>query len=334
MSNQEYLVKVVRYLNDPQNAELQKEIESLKNESEYNNQTYEQIVLIWNKSNLQKLESIDTEEALAQLKLNVVSLREAEDQDRHYKTSFLFKWISAAASILLVIAVGYYSLFKKPKVEYITKSTQSVIDSVTLADGSKVYLDNYSSIKYPKQFNGDIRDVNLTQGQAFFKIHKNPEKPFVVNINQSSVTVLGTSFNIDSRNGQIAVNVSTGKVKFQAHQNNDAITILPAGTGVVFYETEGKVVKLNSLVQNNKAWLTHELNFVDTPLPEVFSQLEDCYKIKIGINGSIARSKKLNASFSDSPLNDILEILQETYPIKIKRVSNDSLQIQTISRPQ
>lgn len=334
MSNQEYLVKVVRYLNDPQNAELQKEIESLKNESEYNNQTYEQIVLIWNQSNLKKLESIDTEEALAQLKLNVVSLREAEEQDSRYKTSFIFKWVSAAAAILLVAAVGYYSVFKTSKVEYITKSTQGVIDSVTLADGSKVYLDNYTSISYPKQFKGDLRDMSLTRGQAFFKIHKNPEMPFVVNINHSSVTVLGTSFNIDRRNGQIAVNVSTGKVRFQAHQNNDAITILPAGTGVVFYEAEGKVVKLNTPVQNNKAWLTHELNFVDTPLPEVFSQLEDCYKIKIGINGSIARSKKLNASFSDSPLKDILEILQETYPIKIKKVSNDSLLIQTISRPQ
>jgi transmembrane sensor len=334
MSNQEYLVKVVQYLNDPQNAELQNEIESLKNESEYNNQIYEQIVLIWNKSNLKKLESIDTEDALSKLKLKAVSLREAEAEYGHHRKLFVLKWSSVAAAILLVVAVGYYSLSKKPNVEYITKSTQSVIDSVTLADGSKVYLDNYSSIRYPKQFNGDVRDMSLTKGQAFFKIHKNPEKPFVVNINHSSVTVLGTSFNIDRRNGQIAVNVSTGKVKFQAYGNNKSVSILPAGTGVIFYEAEGKLVKLNIPEQNNKAWLTHELNFVDTPLPEVFSQLEDCYKIKIGILGSVARSKKLNASFSGSPLNDILEILQETYPIKVKKVSNDSLLIQTISRPQ
>lgn len=333
MSNQEYLVKIVQYLNDPQNAELQKEIESLKNESEYNNQIYEQIVFIWNKSNLSKLESIDTEDALAQLKLKVISLNKAEDQYYRHKTSFIITWGSIAAAILLVAALSYYSFFNKQKVEYITKSTQSVIDSVTLADGSKVYLDNYSSINYPKQFKGEIRDISLTKGQAFFKIHRDPAKPFVIRINHSSVTVLGTSFNIDRRNGQIAVNVSTGKVKFQAYENSNTVSVLPAGTGVVFYEALRKLVKLNVPEQNNKAWLTHELNFVDTPLPEVFNQLEDCYKIKIGIQGSIAKSKKLNASFSDSPLNDILEILQETYPIKIKKVSNDSLLIQTISKP-
>jgi transmembrane sensor len=334
MSDQEFLARIVQYLNDPHNSESRRELESLISESEYHKQINEQILSIWSNSDLKKLDSIDTEEALAQLKLNVVSLREAEEQSSRHKLSFILKWSSVAAAVLLAATFGYFSLSKGKKVEYITKSTQTLIDSVTLADGSKVYLDNYSAISYPKQFNGSIRNVSLIKGQAFFKVHKDPLKPFVVNINHSSVTVLGTSFNIDRRKNQVSVNVSTGKVKFQAHENNDAVTILPAGTGVIFYEAEGKLVKLKVPVQNNKAWLTHQLNFVDTPLPDVFSQLEDCYKIKIGFQGSIAKSKKLNASFSDSRLSDILEILQETYPIKIKKVSNDSLLVQTISRPQ
>ena len=96
----------------------------------------------------------------------------------------------------------------------------------TLPDGSFVTLNKNSSIHYPKKFPGRKRNIEL-KGEAFFTVTPDKEKPFVISVNDVTVTVVGTSFNIKSVSGKTQVVVESGIV--QVTKNNKTIELKPAG---------------------------------------------------------------------------------------------------------
>ncbi|EHQ25162.1 FecR family protein [Mucilaginibacter paludis] len=309
---------------------MHSEINLLIEQSTEYKRIYDQMVTIWNNStDLQKLEHLDNNDAVLQLETKLAELKHPTEQVNPEKSNFK-RWIAAAAAVLL-IGAGWYLLYQQnSKVNYLVKTTGGTIDSVTLNDGSKIFLDQFSQLKYPEKFKGDTREISLVKGQAFFKIHRDTLHPFVVQINQSLVTVLGTSFNINNHNRQIALNVKTGVVKFQPDADRADGSILHAGTGIIYSEIDRRQVILTADNQNSQAWLTHQLQFVDASLTDVCRQLQEYYKVKIVIAGNISAFKKLNATFKDNKLNDIMVVLQNTYPIKIKQLSSDSIVVQSI----
>ncbi|WP_448701973.1 FecR family protein [Mucilaginibacter sp. AW1-3] len=334
MSDQdEFLRKIVQYLNDPQNGGVKHDIDLLIRQSPQNKFVYDQVFSIWNNSSdQQKLKLLDKDEAVSAIESKLAGLPHIElISNGHTKKWFnLNRWaLTAAAAVLLGVLV-FWSYTRYLKTNTVLKITQNTIDSVTLADGSKIYLDYYSALSYPDKFKDATREISLIKGQAFFKIHRDTTHPFVVQINHSSVTVLGTSFNINKSDNKIVLNVNTGKVKFRPSANEAEGSILFAGTGIVYYETEGKQVILNSFDHNDHAWLTHQLYFVDASLTDVCKQLESYYKVKIALAGNISAFKKFNATFKDNKLSEIMDVLKETYPIKIERLDDTSIVVQSI----
>lgn len=98
-----------------------------------------------------------------------------------------------------------------------SKASAGKMLKVMLPDGSEVLLNSGSELKYPRHFSAAKREIHLN-GEAFFKVTHNPDKPFVVTTGKINTTVLGTSFNIRAYAGldRIAVNVATGKVGIAA----------------------------------------------------------------------------------------------------------------------
>ncbi|RKR81460.1 FecR family protein [Mucilaginibacter gracilis] len=330
--DEEFLRKIVQYLDNTENAEARNEIELLVEQSKGNKVVYDQIISIWNKfPELKKLEYINSDEAVSKIELKLAELETAHVKPAAPQTAFslLFKWAAAAAAVLLVGFFAYISYNRFEKTTFFVKNTGNVADSVTLADGSIIYMDSLSAIKYPTVFKDKTREITLVQGRAFFKIHRDTLHPFVIKINHSSVTVLGTSFNIDTRNKAIALKVSTGHVKFQPNANNPDGAILHAGTGIIYNEVTGAEQLLYSVGANNQSWFTHELVFVDASLTEVCKQLEEYYKVKIVLKGNTTAFEKLNANFKESKLTSVLEVLHDTYPIKIKQLGDGSYNIQS-----
>ncbi len=130
--------------------------------------------------------------------------------------------MAAAAAIILV--AGSILFLTGDKKERITeqqtallekKNPNGVKSTISLTDGSKVWLNADSKIQFPKVFTGNTREVYLS-GEAFFEVATNPSRPFIIHLANGTVKVLGTSFNIRAYDNEkiIEASVATGKVAF------------------------------------------------------------------------------------------------------------------------
>jgi transmembrane sensor len=196
-----------------------------------------------------------------------IKLKSLKRSSRKY-----YKYL-AAASIILIMALGI--LIKNPIQvnQDITITTASKADSVRLNDGSIVYLAANSVFKYPKFFASEIRSVSLTKGDAFFKVAKDPHHPFIITSGGIKTRVLGTSFHIGLHHNECKVTVVTGKVNVSSSEESvnllpdEEVVFTPAGlrkqkvTDNFLYSWYKKDVELNSVslkkvftILNLKIW--------------------------------------------------------------------------------
>jgi transmembrane sensor len=310
LSNPEFLDLISRHLNNPSDLEMQSEVEKYRAESPENDSFFLEIKNLWELSGkASRINEVDADQAIQKLKSHLV-------KEAPKKKTF---WLTRIAASILIFFIGYLIYNQSTKTVFTVKSTnENQVDSVRLADGSVVILAENSEVRYPDKFD-EIREIDLLKGQAFFKIHKDPNHPFKVMMNKSNVVVLGTSFNIKMSNSKIDLGVITGKVIFTPYENG-ATSILTAGQALTY-----DVVKkefLTKTAQNSDSWLTKELIFVDTPLEDVCKQLTDYYGADIKLKNNKHTEKKLNATFKYQTLDQVLEILNETYNIKINKENN------------
>ncbi len=311
--NDGYLDLITRYLNDPAIPNLQEEITAFRSASAENEAYFLDIEKIWSYSAAAaKLKDINPTDSTYRFAQNLP--RPAP------KKSSVSVWLGGIAASLLVLVVGYWLYIENTTPRYLVKTTASnEVDSVKLTDGSIIILAENSELKYPEEFKSSVREVMLTKGQAFFRVAKDKDHPFKVEMNKSDVTVLGTSFNIRLTDSTIVLGVKTGKVLFSPYKDG-ATSILTAGQGLAYDINKREFLTQSSA--NQEAWLTKELVFVDTPLEEVCKQLTNYYGVEIQLQNGKRTDKKLNANFKDQSLNDVLIILNETYNIKINKEHN------------
>jgi ferric-dicitrate binding protein FerR (iron transport regulator) len=156
---------------------------------------------------------------------------------------------------------------------------------VTLPDGSNVWLNAASSLRYPTSFKGRERLVEV-QGEAYFEITQNAQQPFKVKINQqTTIVVLGTSFNVNAyaNEGTIATTLLTGSIRMR--QGNDEVTLQPgqqARTSRTSLETINHIDTAQVL-----AWKNGLFDFKNATLQEVMRQLSRWYDIEVVYEGAI-----------------------------------------------
>lgn len=162
------------------------------------------------------------------------------------KFGWSFNWAKIAVITLAVSVVGVMTLAiyheGTTSIQYSEFRVSSGIDSVNLPDGSEIVLKANSSIKYPSHFPGKSREVSL-EGEAFFKVKKDTEHPFIVKTENLTTEVLGTSFNIRSGQHYSVVTVATGRVKVSG--DKDAL-VLWAHEKATYSNANKKILKANS----------------------------------------------------------------------------------------
>lgn len=279
-----------------------------------NEQEFAKMKTLWEASALPMAEQ-EIAQALAQTKAKIAVV-ENNEIDEYVSTKPLYIWIRNIAAILVLGFAGYFTYQQLTKEVYITKITREEIDSLLLDDGSKIYLATNTRFSYPQKMNGKTRDVNLQNGEAFFKIAKDPSRPFTVQLNNSKVTVLGTSFNIRNTLRSVDLSVNSGKVAFEAISGNKP-AILTAGMGLNYNISANNIIRFSSVNQNNSYWLNKEMVFVNASLEQVFESLENCFGVKVKLKDTIRFKHKFNADFKNTELPEILEVLKATYPIQL-----------------
>jgi ferric-dicitrate binding protein FerR (iron transport regulator) len=227
-------------------------------------------------------------------------------------------WWAAAAAVALL--AGAFSLMRQPL--YIAQQTAQNTDSLLLPDGTKLYLNAHTSVKYPRHFKGNSREVFVQKGEVFVDVKHIPEKPFSVHLKNVDIQVLGTSFDVKQTTKGVNVFVQSGKVK-AIYKNSKRSVILTPGEEAEMLLAETTISTRHHRNNNPIAWKTGYLTFDDAPLAEVAHVLEDYYKVRIVLKNEALADKKLLATFHKESISEVMDILSKT--LQVHTVQKDSL---------
>jgi transmembrane sensor len=193
-----------------------------------------------------------------------------------------FMRVAAAAVILLTLGtttfyLNYSGTFSK-KITVATGNDQKNI-LVSLPDGSKIFLNRNTEFSYRANFGKHRRDVRLT-GEAFFDISADASKPFIADAGNAKVKVVGTSFNIITKNGESAVEVfvKTGKVILSGNSGSQSLVLDPGFVGKMDLKTSVKELNQDP---NYLSWNTGLLVYTRQKLDVVFTDLKRVYNMDI-----------------------------------------------------
>lgn len=191
--------------------------------------------------------------------------------------------------------------------------------SIKLSDGSVVWMNAGSSLRFPLNFDDKKRIVELS-GEAYFDIVSNPNKPFVVKSRNQEILVTGTQFNIkDFDNSATSVtSLFSGAIEVKNLLSKQSKKLIP---GDMAYLTGNNIVIKQQQNSDGPYWKNDVLNFYDQPLKELCLDLSRWYDVEFVLKGN---ENLLNQSYSGSinrseKIEDVLVILTLTGSVKFKK---------------
>ncbi|MFC2139011.1 FecR family protein, partial [Bacteroidota bacterium] len=225
---------------------------------------------------------------------------------------------------VLVIIIGIWQIFNyysKVKLYELSSGNDEGI-SINLSDNSFIELNKNSTLYYPKKFRKNLREVNF-EGEAYFDIQDLDNNPFIINIGDFKIKVLGTSFNVYAYRNKdiIEVTVDTGKVLLSDSLHEK---LVKSGEKVTYNKKAIDKFIIDTIEnQNHIAWKTGLLEFNEANLNEVIEILNKTYQTSIIVEDNELNDLKLTANFNNRPINFIFEILKLNFDIEIKKVGED-----------
>lgn len=192
-------------------------------------------------------------------------------------------------------------------------------------DGSRAYLNSDTRVRYPEKFALLNREIFL-EGEAYFQVAANKKRPFVINTGETSVKVLGTSFNVNAYkdNREIRVVLDEGEIIFAVRNNEYKLN-----PGQKFiYDTENKQLNLVNVRDSGEEslWKSNYIRLDDTPLEETLKVLDRKFDIPFKVLDKQALAYSFNLLTEDKSLNYILNELEKIAPIKFIE-ANDTVNV-------
>ncbi len=185
---------------------------------------------------------------------------------------------------------------------------------LVLSDGTKVFLNSGTSIKYPVKFlSGKKREVFL-KGEAFFDVQKDENHPFIVNANELDVAVLGTQFVVSlyEEDNEVSVVLVEGSVDLSLDDNPTTTRLTPGTRGALNYNT-GAIRKKNVNTDVYTAWIEGILIFRNETFANISRKLERVYNITIVSSNPEFDKEVFNASFNNEAIGDILSYFKDSH---------------------
>lgn len=293
---------LIKYIVGETSAAERNEVETWIAADPSNRQAYERLHTLWQYSKTpQPGVTPDVDVAWTRF-----TSRKAEDNAVHTAPMTLrknksWKRMVAAAAVLLIVISGAFWYFNNGT-EF---RTESLAEVLTLPDESTITLNKNSRLSYARNFNRRDRVVTL-EGEAFFDVAKNPQKPFTIHVQDIDVRVVGTSFNIRSTKELTEVAVETGIVKVMGKGQTYT---LKANDRLVFKKgvAQAEVSRISN--QLYQYYRTNMFVCNRTPLTELVQGLSDAYGVPIDIQNPLLEQQHLTSKY---PRTDSVEpILQK-----------------------
>ncbi len=234
-------------------------------------------------------------------------------------------WVPAVAAAVLVLALISWPLINNTigSESWTVVTTQDQRSTeIQLPDGSTVWIGAHSQLQYREDFT-DQREVKL-QGLAYFEVTRDTLHTFDVQAGSSLVSVLGTSFTVESiaEQGE-TVTVNSGKVRHAQANNLQKSVELNAGEQGVLVDSN--LTKSTVVDPNYLSWKTDVLIFEDIPLSEVIDQLNVHFNSRISLQHDQLGTCLLTSSFYQNSLPEIMEVLQDLFQLEVVEQEDGSV---------
>jgi ferric-dicitrate binding protein FerR (iron transport regulator) len=245
----------------------------------------------------------------------------------------------AAILMLPVFSFGLYMSFEYQSVRHghisvnqaynEISSSVDAITKVSLPDGSNVWLNHSSTLKYPAMFLGDSRTVELT-GEGYFEVAHNPQEPFVVKVEDIQIKALGTEFNILAYpdDDKIEISLISGEVVLlRAEQGKKGIPLLKMKPKdlAIFQKSNNEINtdKIND--DRHFSWKEGKLIFNKEPIDEVVKKLSRWFNVDIQIKDPELFDLTYTATFINETLPEVMELLSRVTPINYSISNREEL---------
>lgn len=178
---------------------------------------------------------------------------------------------------------------------------------ITLSDGTQIWLNAASTLKYPERFFGNERVVEI-EGEAYFSVAKDASKPFKVISSGQEITVVGTQFNISAYidDTEMKTTLVEGAVRLQVESSGEHIALLPGEQGVL---TRGNLRKRSVDPTSSVAWKNGDFYFDNTPFVDMMKQIERWYNVEIVYEREVPEDKFSGSMSRDVMLQTVLQLL-------------------------
>jgi hypothetical protein len=202
------------------------------------------------------------------------------------------------------------------------KTPKGVRYKLVLADGSAVWLNAESSLKYPVHFSGKQREVFLTEGEAYFDVEKNKEKPFIVNFSDHKIEVLGTEFNVKAYNEEDfeQITLVEGSVSIS---NDEVSVLLKPNQQARLHKAKAEVSVESVNTDLYTAWKDDVFMYKQERLAVIMRDLERQYDMSIFYESQDMKEKTFSMRVSKpNSFNEILDYLETTEKVRFEIKGN------------
>lgn len=304
---------LIRYIDGMLTEEEAVEVKNWRAASLENEKLLEQVYFTAQvASRLKVMRTVNPDEALSRFKSRI------HKKEKRLALRQVLGVIQRAAAVLFipVFLLSAYLFIQQGQGNVRTlavRTNPGVVSAFDLPDGSKVWLNANSELRYPSDFNADTRTVELT-GQGYFEVTKNAHKPFIVKADKDySVEVLGTSFNVSAYKDEsmIETTLVEGSVKLNVVSGGKRMTqMLKPNEKAEYQKGAGKIKVFDVNTEYDTAWKNGEIIFRNHPMDKVLKTQERHYHVVFEVKDNEILKSIITARFKDEQLPQVLEYLK------------------------
>lgn len=262
----------------------------------------------------------------AEKKLEKKLEKEKKEQNKQLYITRLVRYAAVIVALLLLgTGTGYWFYQKESGQQLLVAvANEGIVKEVILPDGTKVWLNNAATLKYPREFSEKERNVYL-DGEAYFEVTKNRHKPFTVQSDAMQVRVLGTTFNFkcDPRCRIAEATLIEGEIEVKGNKEEGQITLAP-GQRAELNKNNGRLTVKQVDARLDAVWHDNLIPFHKADIFTITKALERFYDVKIILSPDIKADKTYSGVLKrKSNIESVLSSLQNSIPINYKIVGSN-----------